>query len=308
MRLRFDPSTTGDGKPKTANPIAIEDRNRRGKGVQGAGQFDFEHKSASLAAPPPPPPATEEQWEDAGFDWASQQRFKEVGATLDEALMWQDKGFEILDAVDWHKGGFSPEEASLWRASGFDVRKDWTSGAEDAKKLRDAGLDVGEASKWMEVTGNTGEEFDSYTSSLEQIKARRTDAADAVLEWREAGFSLEDTETLYSSHFTADDAIILRRNNISMEEARKWGVMNIRGTKVMAWRNRGFSPEEAGKWSSIGATSPAEVISLQNEGLTLEDVDEYREAHIYDAYEMIRMKQDGVSAEEWRLSGDGDRY
>jgi hypothetical protein len=298
MRLRFDPSTTGDGKPKTANPIAIEDRNRRGKGVQGAGQFDFEHKSASLAAPPPPPPATEEQWEDAGFDWGAKEILERAGLTLEEADAWRERRFGVLETAYWREGGFTLEEASAWEDSAFERNRGVPNRVEEAQKLHDAGLSIEEACRWAEAVG--ADEYVYEGDGYRKNKYGRSGtAADTVLEWRDAGFNVEDTQSLSSANFSPADAVTLRQNGMAVEESCEWRsyLEFASAEKIIEWKEGGFSPTEAAKWSHEVIRSPSAAITLRDAGVTIEESNNYGTAGVVAVDEVIRMKNAGVSAD-----------
>jgi hypothetical protein len=325
-------------RPKTATPVSIEDRNRRGKGVQGAGQFDFERHASSLAAPPPPPPATKEQWEDAGYDWADQDRLERVGLTPDEADAWRDKSFGVFDIVDWSRSGFALEEAAIWKDEGIEAgeAKTWkdsgvalaeaamlkASGIEageaktwkdsgvalaeaamlkaskvklaDANKLKDAGLNAEEASQWVKAI--SGDRKHSYVDPEESDE---TWASDEVLSWRGAEFSLEDTKSWCSSGFKLKNAVILRRNEISTEEATQWGEVTREATEIIQWKKAGCSPQDARKWNDLAiARRPEEVKALQDAGITLEEAEKYNIAAQYSTSEAIRLKKTGADLDK----------
>jgi hypothetical protein len=215
------------------------------------------------------PKLSKETWEDAGYDDDQRFHLERSGVTLDTAEQWRSERFDVFDTVSWLEAKFTLEEAKEWRASGFGRDIGPISKARYARKLLDAGLSIEEACQWTEAVDGNG-----LTKNM-----TRTDATALVLGWREAGFSADDTKSLLSARFDLKDAVILRRNKMSVEEACEWGKHSLgspHAAEIIRWKRGEFLPEEAGQWVRVSVSrTPEEAAALKNAGLTPEEAGRY---------------------------------
>jgi hypothetical protein len=232
---------------------------------------EFVHDQLALRAVKITPTQSKEAWQDAGYSDGDRTRFEQAGLTLQIAGQWRGSGFDVTETINWYGARFTPAEAEQWRSSGFERRQGVVNRAQEAKILRDAGLGIEDACRWTEAVG---------ADSITYVDTNNAETASSVaLAWRNgAGCSLEETKALFSARFSPDDAVIMRRNGISVEEACEWKTKCscASATEIIRWKKCEFLPDEAAKWGNVLiANSPEATAKLRDAGLSPGDVGRY---------------------------------
>lgn len=277
-------------------------------------RFTFSmHPKGDVVDIPGDSESDEGQWIDNGYDSADMSWLIGAGLTLEEANEWQSKHFNAWEAVEWCEAGFSPEEAAVWRSSGFESWQPVVNKANEARMLLDAGLTKEEACEWADavssVRGNNITYVGNNTHSYEYLHAggKRGTAAVVALGWREAGFTLDETKILFNVGLRTKDTIALRRNELSIEEMKRWAsnLMDNSAESILGWRKSGFSPQEAREWENIPiARTFEDACKLREAEITYEEARQYVRSGVYHADDAIRCKSVGITPEKVLLQSD----
>jgi hypothetical protein len=223
-----------------------------------------------------------DQWRDNGYDDMDVGDLTRAGLTLEDANKWRAHFFDVRDTVSWHGAGFTPEEAHEWVSSGPVNRPS------DAEMLRDAGLSVEEGSEWVKA-----------------VPSKKNDSmARVALEWRKAGFTLEETSKWARTRLDSESAVHLRRVGMTVEEAGQWRDALLgypKSTDILKWSVAGFTHEEAEQWSLLAVSRTSEDASkLRDAGLTPNEARKYVNIGIYHADEVIRLRNTGANIDQLR--------
>jgi hypothetical protein len=176
-------------------------------------------------------------WLDAGYSRPDAVAWIEVGCTLTEAGEWAAKGFAPSTAAKWMQF-FDAAEAKCWLLSGVDnprIAHYWSTG--DIHKFGGDPLLYGMWLVFQET--KVYKKIMTFPSrTLNSRRLRMVFPHGVGRAWARQGFSLE--------------------------EVIQWMSVCLDLDQSVAWRDAGFTPTDALKWSAL-ESSPSETSEYRDE-------------------------------------------
>jgi len=252
----------------------------------------------------------ERKWNQFSNNKKLQQKWKDAGLTLEEALEWKKslnpkdlwgteyikKGLTLTDVIQWKtklkynkiriyeifklkEAGFTPEEAIKWKGMKFNFHtNNIVFDIPSMISWKKAGFSASEAQKWNDDgRGFTLKEAKScmklsFTPEEAEKKIELfRDKCSEQLKWQEAGFSSEEY-------------IKWRKNKFNIEQATKWKKVGYEHSARWINYNRNttnkYTPDEAVKWVSIEVFEPKEADKWKETKLKKSIIKKYRKQEI----------------------------
>jgi hypothetical protein len=176
------------------------------------------------------------------------QAWIDAGYSRPDAVAWIEAGCTVEDAEEWYEEGFNASNAAEWKTLGCDPKL--------ARGYMRSGVDQVSAYYWRKGQMGGGTIHEAIFELCKRTKVYR-----AITSY---------PSRLHNTRQLTRAARAWGRRDFSPEETKEWITVGMDLNQSSAWRNAGFTPKDALKWSAL-ESNPSAAAERRNEVMSADE-------------------------------------